>query len=212
MERTLVELIPAPPVEPSTMTRVPEGSSRTERECMCPASTSGTDPSSGGTAAGSWTAATATGRSTCPAFQVWTRASRRAPARTSGSGDPSPVSAGAGEDADAPGLRPGEEVADAPAVTDADGRLDGDDESAMGAFVSGVKRASPMPANTMPFTSRTSPSSTTAFGFWATACWVRLESWLPRTKTYGTPTSLIRDRVDDSTSVPQVVMSPVSTT
>src|ERR687886_2002895 len=117
----LVELSPAPPVDPSTMTRVPDTSSRTERACRCPASTSGTDPSRGGTAYGSWTAATATGRSGCRAFQLWTRASRRAPARTSGSGDPShsargvasAVPAGAGEDADAPGVSAGDDGFDA---------------------------------------------------------------------------------------------------
>src|SRR3954447_7657720 len=202
--------MPAPPVEPSTMTRVPDGPSRTERVCRCPASTSGTDPSSGGTAYGSWTAATATGRSGCFAFQLWMSWNSCAPARTSGSGEPScslrgdarPVPWGAGVDGGPPGA--GLAVAAVLVEGLVEGLRDmvgaGLAASAIGAVVSGVNRGSPMPAKTMPLTSRTSPSSTTAFGFWATACWVRLESWLPRTKTYGTPTSLIRDSVDDSTS------------
>src|SRR4051795_8833845 len=56
------DVMPAPPVEPSIMILVPEGSSLTEREWKWPASTTGTCPSSGGTAYGSVTAATPPGR------------------------------------------------------------------------------------------------------------------------------------------------------
>src|SRR3954462_3766169 len=78
--------------------------------------------------------------------------------------------------------------------------------------LSGVKFGSPIPAITRPATSTTWSSSTTAFLYFFTAASVTAESWLPRTNTYGSFSLPIRENVDDSTSVPQVVMSPLSTT
>src|SRR4051794_41969178 len=90
------DVMPAPPVEPSIMILVPEGSSLTEREWKWPASTTGTCPSSGGTAYGSCTAATATGRPRWLGFPGWATSAGRPPARASGAGGAAPAGRGGG--------------------------------------------------------------------------------------------------------------------
>src|SRR3954447_5301514 len=149
------EVMAAPPVEPSIMILVPEGSSLTEREWKCPASTTGTCPSSGGTAYGSCTAATATGCWGCVAFQAWTTSASRPPARTSGSDDAAQSGRGDGDgEADAFGVP----VAgpDPPGVVLGAGAgfvgTDGLGSGSMGALASGVNFGSPMPARTRPLT------------------------------------------------------------
>src|SRR5690242_272101 len=164
------------------MILVPDGSSLTDREWKCPASTTGTCPSNGGTAYGSCTAATATGCVGWLVFQAWTTSESRPPARTSGSDDA--AQSGRGEaDGDAAAVG----VPDVPGVLVGVGGgfagTDGLGSGSMGALASGVNLGSPMPARTRPLTTLTSPSSTIAFGFCATAACVRSESWLPRTKT-----------------------------
>jgi hypothetical protein len=55
-------------------------------------------------------------------------------------------------------------------------------------------------------------SSTVAFGWRATASWIATESWLPRTKMYGTPSCPMLLTYEVSALLPQSTMSPVSTT
>src|SRR3954451_14702969 len=81
------DVLPGPPVEPSITILGPEGAGLTEREWKWPASTTGTCPSSGGTAYGSCTAATATGCSGWARSRAGTRPGSRPPTRTSGSDD-----------------------------------------------------------------------------------------------------------------------------
>ncbi len=56
------------------------------------------------------------------------------------------------------------------------------------------------------------PSRTIAFGSRAIASCSAIESWLPRTNTYGRPNPGISVAIRFSTGVPNDVMSPVSIT